>query len=129
MLRLYTPCRRRGFFYGCLLHTIRYIFLTFHLLTCYDSFYKRKVIRMRILLKKQARTYLESVDQYTRKRFSSALEKLIRLQGDIVQLKDQGNLYRFRNKRFRIHFTVEGSSIIVQSISPSQQPIDYSEVV
>lgn len=68
---------------------------------------------MEIKLKKRAQKYLDSVDAKTRAKLYKALERLSRLEGDIVPLKGTKNRYRYKIEHYRILFEwVKGEIII-----------------
>ena len=68
---------------------------------------------MRLKLKKQPQKYLASVDANTRRKLYKALEQLARLEGDIVPLAGQKNLYRFKISHYRILFErIKGELVI-----------------
>lgn len=68
---------------------------------------------MQLKLKKQPRKYLASVDANTRRKLYKALEQLSRLEGDIVPLAGQKNLYRFKISHYRITFErIKGELVI-----------------
>ena len=74
---------------------------------------------MEILLEKQPRKYLASVDTNTRKKLYKALDQLSNLEGDIKRLGGQDNLYRYKIMHYRILFSIdkEGQLIIVSVIN------------
>lgn len=66
-----------------------------------------------IKLKKQAQKYLDSVDSNTRTKLYAALDKLSRLEGDIVKLAGKHNIYRYKIAHYRILFEwVKGDIVI-----------------
>lgn len=68
---------------------------------------------MEIKLKKQPEKYLRSVDAVTRKKLYKALDRLSRLEGDIVPLAGQPHRYRYKIPHYRILFEwVKGEIII-----------------
>lgn len=68
---------------------------------------------MEIKLKKQPVKYLKSVDENTRKKLFKALDRLSRLEGDIVPLAGKQNMYRYKIEHYRITFEwVKGEIII-----------------
>ncbi|MCD8211790.1 MAG: type II toxin-antitoxin system RelE/ParE family toxin [Oscillospiraceae bacterium] len=68
---------------------------------------------MKILLKKQPRKYLASVDSNTRKKLFKALDELSRLEGNIVRLSGYQNRYRYKIEHYRIVFEwIKGEMII-----------------
>lgn len=68
---------------------------------------------MTIKLKKQPQKYLSSVDEPTRKKLYKALDELSRLEGDIVPLKGQNNIYRYKIAHYRILFEwIKGEIVI-----------------
>ena len=74
---------------------------------------------LEIKLEKQPIKYLASVDQKTRNKLYRALDKLKNLEGDIVRLKGDKNLYRFKIQHYRILFSIDqdGNLIIVSTIN------------
>lgn len=68
---------------------------------------------MEVKLKKQARKYLASVDENTRKKLLKALEQLSKLEGDIRPLAGQPDHYRYKIAHYRILFTREKGSIVI----------------
>ena len=68
---------------------------------------------MRIVLNKQPRKYLLSVDAATRKKLYRALAELAELKGDIRPLQGQKNRYRYKIAHYRIVFEwIKGDIII-----------------
>ena len=68
---------------------------------------------MDILLKKQPQKYLASVDAATRHKLEIALDKLSRLEGDIVPLAGYQHRYRYKISHYRITFEwVKGQLVI-----------------
>lgn len=68
---------------------------------------------MELKLKKQAQKYLDSVDTNTYKKLKKALDQLAELRGDIVPLKGQKNMYRYKIPQYRIIFEwVKGEIVI-----------------
>ena len=68
---------------------------------------------MEIILKKQPQKYLASVDAATRAKLNRALEKLSRLEGDIVPLAGYENRYRYKISHYRIVFErIKGDIVI-----------------
>ena len=68
---------------------------------------------MEIKLKKQPQKYLSSVDEPTRQKLYKALDRLSRLEGDIVRLGGTQNRYRYKIPHSRIIFEwVKGEIII-----------------
>lgn len=59
---------------------------------------------MELKLEKQPSKYLKSVDANTRKKLVKALGQLENLEGDIVRLQGEENLYRYKIKHYRILF-------------------------
>jgi len=76
---------------------------------------------MEIKLRKRAQKYLDSVDENTRKKLYKALERLSRLEGDIVKLAGQPNRYRCKIDHYRILFEWKKGEIeiIVAEINTS----------
>ncbi len=71
---------------------------------------------MEIVLKKQPRKYLEGADEPTRKKLYKALDKLSRLEGDIVPLAGTKNRYRFKIAHYQIVFEWEKGQIVITVI-------------
>lgn len=68
---------------------------------------------MEIRLKKQPQKYLASVDKNTRDKLYKALDRLSRLEGDIVPLSGKKNRYRYKIAHYRIVFEwVKGEIVI-----------------
>ncbi len=68
---------------------------------------------MEIKLKKRAQKYLDSVDEATRSKLYKALDRLSRMEGDIVRLKGTQNRYRYKIEHYRILFEwVKGEIVI-----------------
>lgn len=70
---------------------------------------------MEIVLKKQPRKYLASVDVPTRNKLTAALEKLKELEGDIVKLAGKDGMYRLKIEHYRVIFEYHGGEIIIVS--------------
>lgn len=71
---------------------------------------------MEIVLKKQPQKYLASVDAPTRQKLYRALDKLSRLEGDIVPLSGQKNRYRFKIAHYRIIFEWQRGQLVITVI-------------
>lgn len=71
---------------------------------------------MEIRLKKQPQKYLKSVDENTRKKLYKALDRLSRLEGDIVPLAGQKNKYRYKIEHYRITFEWIRGEIVITVI-------------
>lgn len=68
---------------------------------------------MELKLEKQPQKYLASVDEATRKKLYKALDKLSRLEGDIVPIAGKKNRYRFKLHHYRITFErIKGELVI-----------------
>lgn len=68
---------------------------------------------MKLKLKKQPQKYLASLDENTRKKIYRALDRLSRLEGDIVPLEGTKHRYRYKIPHYRIVFEwVKGEMII-----------------
>ena len=68
---------------------------------------------MEILLRKQPKKYLASVDANTRKKLYKALDELSQLKGDIVRLGGYDHRYRYKRQHYRITFDwVKGTLVI-----------------
>lgn len=74
---------------------------------------------LNIFLRKQPIKYLSSVDEPTRKKLYKALDKLTRLEGDIVKLKGKDNLFRLKIPHYRILFSIDhdGNIVVVETIN------------
>ena len=59
---------------------------------------------MEIRLKKQPVKYLASLDAPTREKLYRALDRLSRLEGDIVPVQGKKNRYRYKIPHYRIVF-------------------------
>lgn len=68
---------------------------------------------MEIKLRKRAQKYLDSVDESTRKKLYKALDRLSRLEGDIVRLKGSKNRYRCKIEHYRILFERNKGELII----------------
>lgn len=62
---------------------------------------------MKLILQKQPRKYLASIDENTRKKLHKALDGLTTLTGDIKKLAGYKNRYRLKIAHYRILFSVE----------------------
>lgn len=71
---------------------------------------------MDIVLKKQARKYLDSVDENTRQKLYKALDQLSRLEGNIVRLSGTKNRYRYKIAHYRILFEWNKGEIVITVI-------------
>lgn len=71
---------------------------------------------MELKLKKQPQKYLASVDEPTRKKLYKALDQLSRLEGDIVPLAGQKNMYRYKIAHYRIIFQWIRGEIVITVI-------------
>ena len=71
---------------------------------------------MEIKLKKQAQKYLDQVDENTRKKLYKALDRLSRLEGDIVRLAGTKNRYRYKIAHYRILFEWNKGEIVITVI-------------
>lgn len=71
---------------------------------------------MEIRLKKQPQKYLQSVDANTRKKLYKALDRLSRLEGNIVRLSGTKNRYRYKIDHYRIIFEWVRGEIIITVI-------------
>jgi len=69
-----------------------------------------------IKLKKKAQKYLDSVDTNTQEKLYKALDRLSRLEGDIVPLKGTKNGYRYKIEHYRILFEWNKGEIIITVI-------------
>lgn len=80
---------------------------------------------MEIKLEKQPMKYLSSVDKPTREKLYKALEKLSRLEGDIVRLSGTDNLYRYKLNHYRIIFSYNGGEIIIVETIDTRTNVKY----
>lgn len=71
---------------------------------------------MQLVLKKQPRKYLASVDASTRKKLYNALESISRMDGDIKPLQGKRNLYRYKIAHYRIIFEKIKGDIVITVI-------------
>lgn len=71
---------------------------------------------MEIVLKKQPKKYLQSVDKRTREKLLRALEELSRLEGDIVPLSGAKNVYRYKIDHYRIVFQWLNRELVITVI-------------
>lgn len=71
---------------------------------------------MEIRLKKQPQKYLASADEQTRHKLYRALDKLSRLEEDIVRLAGQPNRYRYKIPHYRIVFEWHKGELIITVI-------------
>ena len=76
----------------------------------------KEVDPMDIVLKKQARKYLDSVDENTRQKLYKALDQLSRLEGNIVRLSGTKNRYRYKIAHYRILFEWNKGEIVITVI-------------
>lgn len=68
---------------------------------------------MEIRLKKQPVKYLASLDAPTREKLYRALDRLSRLEGDIVPVQGKKNRYRYKIPHYRIVFErIKGKLVI-----------------
>lgn len=68
---------------------------------------------MEIKLKKQAQKYLDSVDENTRRKLYKALDRLSRMEGNIVKLSGTKNRYRYKIDHYRILFEWNKGDLII----------------
>ena len=71
---------------------------------------------MEIVLKKQPRKYLASLDVPTRRKLYKALDELAQLKGDIVPLSGRKNRYRYKIEHYRITFEWRKGEIVITVI-------------
>lgn len=71
---------------------------------------------MELVLEKQPRKYLASIDAPTRAKLYRALDQLKELEGDIVRLAGTDNLYRFKLAHYRIIFAYHNGDIVIRVI-------------
>ena len=68
---------------------------------------------MELRLKKQPVKYLASLDTPTREKLYRALDRLSRLEGDIVPVQGKKNRYRYKIPHYRIVFErIKGELVI-----------------
>ena len=80
---------------------------------------------MELVLKKQPRKYLASVDRNTREKLNHALDDLKELNGDIVKLAGKKNLYRLKIEHYRIIFSYSGGRIIIVEAIDTRTNVKY----
>lgn len=68
---------------------------------------------MEVQLKKQPQKYLDSVDAKTRAKLYKALDRLSRMEGDIVPLKGTKDCYRYKLEHYRILFRWEMGALVI----------------
>lgn len=68
---------------------------------------------MEIKLKKQAQKYLDSADENTRRKLYKALDRLSRMEGNIVKLSGTKNRYRYKIDHYRILFEWNKGDLII----------------
>lgn len=68
---------------------------------------------MEIKLKKQAQKYLDSVDENTCRKLYKALDRLSRMEGNIVKLSGTKNRYRYKIDHYRILFEWNKGDLII----------------
>ncbi|MDR1600423.1 MAG: addiction module toxin RelE [Oscillospiraceae bacterium] len=71
---------------------------------------------MKLILGKQPRKYLRSVDAPTRAKLGRALDALGRGQGDVVKLAGHDNEYRYKIEHYRIIFSYDRAAGAVNVI-------------
>lgn len=71
---------------------------------------------MKVKLSKQARKYLDKVDQVTYRKLEKAIDQLSRFEGDIVKLSGHENRYRYKIPHYRILFEWAKGSLIIYVI-------------
>ena len=74
---------------------------------------------MELRLSKQAKKYLDSVDENTRRKLLKALDKLSRLEGNIVPLKGEKDRYRYKIEHCRITLDWGKEQIVIAVIEIS----------
>lgn len=80
---------------------------------------------MELILKKQPKKYLSSVDAPTRRKLEKALEDLKELKGDIVHLGGTKNKYRLKIDHYRVTFSYSGGKIIIVEAIDTRTNIKY----
>ncbi len=68
---------------------------------------------MEVQLKKQPQKYLDSVDAKTRAKLYKALDRLSRIEGDIVPLKGTKDCYRYKLEHYCILFRWEKGALVI----------------
>ena len=71
---------------------------------------------MEIRLAKQPQKYLSRVDRNTRRKLDNALDRLSRLEGNIVPLGGQKSRYRYKIDHYRIIFEWVHGEIVITVI-------------
>ena len=74
---------------------------------------------MEVILRKQPKKYLASVDARTRAKLYKGIDEVSRLEGDIKPLKGEHNEYRYKIEHYRILFTYDkqGALVIITTIN------------
>lgn len=80
---------------------------------------------MELILKKQPKKYLASVDRTLRRKLEDALEGLKELKGDIVHLNGTKNMFRLKLDHYRIIFAYTGGKIIIVETIDTRTNIKY----
>ena len=81
----------------------------------YDSIYvvSKGSDAVEVQLKKQPQKYLDSVDAKTRAKLHKALDRLSRMEGDIVPLKGTKDCYRYKLEHYCILFRWEKGALVI----------------
>jgi mRNA-degrading endonuclease RelE of RelBE toxin-antitoxin system len=81
----------------------------------YDSIYavSKGSDAVEVQLKKQPQKYLDSVDAKTRAKLYKALDRLSRMEGDIVPLKGTKDCYRYKLEHYCILFRWEKGALVI----------------
>lgn len=79
-------------------------------------FMQKGMMVLKIQLSKQARKYIASVDERTRRKLYNALDELSEFKGDIRKLQGYKNTYRYKIEHYRIIFKWEKGEIVIQVI-------------
>ncbi len=74
---------------------------------------------MNIIFSKQAAKYIKYSDKPTKIRLKESIQKLP--AGDVKKLQGYQNEYRLRVGDLRVLFSIEGDTIVIESILPRGQ--------
>lgn len=80
---------------------------------------------MELILEKQPRKYLASVDKPTRAKLCKALDDIKELRGDIVCINQKEHLFRYKLAHYRIIFAYRGGQLIIVETIDTRTNIKY----
>lgn len=82
--------------------------------------------RMRIMLEKQPKKYLQSADESTRRKLLKGIENIQTMTGDIKKLKGSANQYRYKIAHYRILYEwVQSENLIIITAINTRTNIKY----